>query len=540
MRIQRIAGEAGAVCLDPKTGKPLWRLGEEALDHYATTVALGEDYLVTSGQNGDDLRRVEWEEGSFSAPYKKTPMRCYRMTPNKATLVWERPALGYVGKCVPLIRDGHMYAKVGGNVCTNWTVTPASSSRRCSIVCIELASGRITAVVNEASTCEWESYVGGDGIANHGWDLGQWTYAMFRADPEELRVLDPLQLPRKPHYVGWCCTPAYADGRLFLRTWDRLACYDLRMDERVVKAGEAMERNDSATALRLFSDACRDFEASVRREGIAGLSRMGGQAEPAFELLVELARDDIASSVRAAAVRALAPVMRARPERLIGLLEKADHPRARAAAAVALGAFDASDMRIVQVQTRALGDGDAAVRLAATEAMAGWKEGAAPAAAAPVLTDALRGKEWSRVAAAASALAAVDETREPLVVSVLTERLSGSDTNVSAECAMALAGLFPKAKREATRQAIVTVLSKELRTRMGTDGLMAENKDRVVTAGLLRALGAIGPEAKSATPVLRKALDDTSLGEAAADAWRRVMPGQPLPKPELDVSVELE
>jgi hypothetical protein len=64
--------------------------------------------------------------------------------------------------------------------------------------------------------------------------------------------------------------------------------------------------------------------------------------------------------------------------------------------------------------------------------------------------------------------------------------------------------------------------------------------DRAVAAGLLRALGAIGPAAKSAAPVLKKALDDTLLGGVAADAWRRIMPGQPLPKPELDAGVELE
>jgi hypothetical protein len=326
--------------------------------------------------------------------------------------------------------------------------------------------------------------------------------------------------------------------------------------------------------------------------------------------------------------------MRARPERLIELLEKADHPRARAAAAVALGAFDVSDPRIVPAQTRALGDGDPAVRLAAIRALAGWKQGAAPAAAvlavairdrdkteaalavealkgiggegaaaaailvealvgdsdersgwaatalaaigkpatselakrvrdanprtavrcmrvlggmkttaadaAPVLSEALREKEWPRAAAAASALAAVDETREPLVVSALAERLSGSDANVAVECAMALAGLFADAKRDTTRQDIVGVLSKELRTRMGTSGLMAKNMDRAVAAGLLRALGAIGPAAKSAAPVLKKALDDTLLGGVAADAWRRIMPGQPLPKPELDAGVELE
>jgi outer membrane protein assembly factor BamB len=625
------AGTTGAVCLDPKTGKVVWRR-EDALHSGTTTVALGEDHMVTAGM-GDDLRRIEWEGGSFAAEFKKTPMRCYRLSLEGPTLLWELSGIGFAGHCVPLIRDGHLFLKASGAVSIDCRVE-ATGFRLASIVCVSLATGKIVATVREVPACESESYVGGDGIGAHGWGLGQMGFNIFHADPQDLRLLSPLPLPRKYYYYGWCSTPAYADGRLFLRSWDRLACYDLRMDERVVKAGEAMERGDSATALRLFSDACRDFEAAVRREGIAGLSRMGGQAESAFGLLVELARDDIASSVRAAAVGALGPVMRARPERLIELLEKADHPRARAAAAVALGAFDVSDPRIVPAQTRALGDGDPAVRLAAIRALAGWKQGAAPAAAvlavairdrdkteaalavealkgiggegaaaaailvealvgdsdersgwaatalaaigkpatselarrvrdanprtavrcmrvlggmkttaadaAPVLSEALREKEWPRAAAAASALAAVDETREPLVVSALAERLSGSDANVAVECAMALAGLFADAKRDTTRQDIVGVLSKELRTRMGTSGLMAKNMDRAVAAGLLRALGAIGPAAKSAAPVLKKALDDTLLGGVAADAWRRIMPGQPLPKPELDAGVELE
>ncbi|MFC1463020.1 PQQ-binding-like beta-propeller repeat protein, partial [Verrucomicrobiota bacterium] len=279
------AGPVGTVCLDPKTGKPLWRL-KEALDNGGTTVALGEDYLVSSGRSRDDLRRVEWEGGSFSAPYKATPMRCYRMTPSGATLVWERPALDYVGKCVPLIRDGHMYAKVGGKVSTAGIVAAASSSRHCSIVCIELATGKIAATATEVSTCEWESYVGGDGFVTHGWGLGQWGYAVFRADPKDLRMLTPLQLPRKPHYYGWCTTPAYADGRLFIRTWDRMACYDLRLDERIAKAAAASGRGDAVAAVRLFKAAIRDPEASVRREALAGLGGMGDKAAEAFDALV--------------------------------------------------------------------------------------------------------------------------------------------------------------------------------------------------------------------------------------------------------------
>ena len=628
------AGPIGTVCLDPKTGKPLWRLGKEALDNAGTTVALGGDYLVTSGMGGGDLRRVEWEEGSFSAPYEKTPMRCYRMTLNGATQVWERPALGYVGKCVPLIRNGHMYAKVGGNVSTNWMVTPTSSSRRCSIVCIELVSGGITAVANEVSTCEWESYVGGDGIANHGWGLGQWEYGMFRADPADLRLLDPLQLPRKPHYMGWCCTPAYADGRLFIRTWDRLACYDLRMDERVVKADDALGRGETETAIVLFSEACRDAEATVRREGLAGLGRLGAKAIETFDMLVGIVRDDIASSVRAAAVGALAEVTRGKPERLIDLLKKGDHANVRLGAAVALGTFDVLDARVVEAEEQALKDESPAVRVAALAALAQWKKRAAPAsaglaeiirdrdpveadaalnvlrnvadaggAAVPILTEVLAGgrserwdraaaalcaigrpavaeaakrigdgdmgtatrfvnvlkgigpdaadavpalvsvlgaKEWPRIAAAAAALPAIDAKQEPAVASALIGHLSGSATNVFAECSMMLAGLAAGTKQEAIRQAVVSALSKDLKESLGGDALLAEEKGRAMKVSLLRALGEIGPAAKSAALLLKRAFGTQGVGDEAAAAWRKILPDQPMPKPKMDVDVDLD
>ncbi len=46
---------------------------------------------------------------------------------------------------------------------------------------------------------------------------------------------------------------------------------------------------------------------------------------------------------------------------------------------------------------------------------------------------------------------------------------------------------------------------------------------------LLQALGAIGPGAKAAAPVLRKAFADSRVGKEAAAAWQQIMPDQPLP-----------
>jgi hypothetical protein len=82
-------------------------------------------------------------------------------------------------------------------------------------------------------------------------------------------------------------------------------------------------------------------------------------------------------------------------------------------------------------------------------------------------------------------------------------------------------------------------LSKGLEKRMGAAGLSAGDRERSGKICLLRALGRIGPGAKSAMPVLKRALGHTDLADEAAAAWQKILPDLPIPKPEMAAELDL-
>ena len=247
--------------------------------------------------------------------------------------------------------------------------------------------------------------------------------------------------------------------------------------------------------MRLFSEACRDSEAAVRREGLAGLAELGDKAAGTFDLLTGIVRDDIASSVRAAAVDALARVSRKQPERVIELVKKGDHPNVRMGAAVALGTFDASDVRIVEAEAHALGDSESGVRLAALKALGGWKRRSAPASAALART--IRDRDAVEADAALAALRGISDAGSAAVPG-LVEVLEGGNAERRERAAAALTAIG--------RPAVPEVMKR------------VEEKDVRVAVRFADVLGRMGAAAGDAVPALRSTLQSKDWPRAAASA----------------------
>jgi hypothetical protein len=74
---------------------------------------------------------------------------------------------------------------------------------------------------------------------------------------------------------------------------------------------------------------------------------------------------------------------------------------------------------------------------------------------------------------------------------------------------------------------------------MGAAGLSAGDRERSGKICLLRALGRIGPGAKSAMPVLKRALGHTDLADETVAAWQKILPDLPIPKPEMATELDL-
>jgi outer membrane protein assembly factor BamB len=181
------------VCIEPSGGRVLW---EFAAGQNRETVVVAEDSLVCNG--------------SKDAP----EVACYRITPARAVKVWSlAPAIGYPGERPPVIYRGHVYV----------------AGRHGQLVCVELESGKVAGSVP----------FGGGGasflVAAEGRVLAQADASharpevhLFRADPKDLRPLGAVWMSPAAASYTTAIAPAIVDGRMYMRTSDRIVCYDLR------------------------------------------------------------------------------------------------------------------------------------------------------------------------------------------------------------------------------------------------------------------------------------------------------------------------
>jgi outer membrane protein assembly factor BamB len=191
---------SGGVCIHAKTGRVAWRTSPPHKAKWSP-VAHGE-YLLINPER--DAKRT-------------SPVACYRISPAGAKRLWQ---LGEQYGSPPtgaLIHEGRVYVQ---------------SKNAKSLICADLATGKVLATTpfGAAGSVEHDNafFVGAGKriFTSNGRDVT--GFNMFNADPNAFRQLGGLL--KSPVAVGYVVSilPAFADGRMFVRTNDRIVCYDLR------------------------------------------------------------------------------------------------------------------------------------------------------------------------------------------------------------------------------------------------------------------------------------------------------------------------
>jgi outer membrane protein assembly factor BamB len=217
-------GGGQTVAVEPTTGKERWRVKTEAVN--STPVVHG-DLMLTLGSS------------------RKGGLRCYRIGDDKAEKLWEYSSIADPGSS-PVVVGEHVYVQ---------------GERK--LACVDLATGKAAWTTEiKAGQPRYTSLIAADGKLLYAFD----RLSMFAAGPQQCSELfegrfdtqgliaseaalrrihgvegsgaeDEKQAQKKwrekvgdagPHT---CTSPAIADGFLYLRLKQGLACYDLRSQQ---------------------------------------------------------------------------------------------------------------------------------------------------------------------------------------------------------------------------------------------------------------------------------------------------------------------
>jgi outer membrane protein assembly factor BamB len=210
--------------LDADTGKEIWTQGQvvslNASPAYWT--ADGKTCLICHNEkdlacvDADD-GRVRWRAaagGNSTASVagdvavvmsenQQVGLAAYRLSAGGAEKLWNFPRM--INAASPLIQDGYVYA-----------------SANYDLACFELSSGKLLWQEKKAPSASISSPVLADGkIYTVGNLDGEWL-AMIQASPDKYRLL-----AKAGATIARGSTPAIADGRIYLRLRNAVACYDL-------------------------------------------------------------------------------------------------------------------------------------------------------------------------------------------------------------------------------------------------------------------------------------------------------------------------
>ena len=175
----------GPWCLDPATGNVLWEPPagaprvNGAWENHGTPAIHGDVVVCYS-----------------------SPMTAYRMTPQNAAFLWK--VNGGSRGASPLIYHEHAYFFGGQGHAT----------------CVDLKTGQVK-WDKLGVTGEVASPIAADGKIIYSPVAGP-NIGMFKASPQKFE-----ELGRFPANISNCSSPAIADGRLYVRMNDHIACYDL-------------------------------------------------------------------------------------------------------------------------------------------------------------------------------------------------------------------------------------------------------------------------------------------------------------------------
>ncbi len=210
------AGTDVVRCIEPRTGKVFWSI--DVLGSRRTPCVWG-DYLV-----------VRTEAPGQTGSRKKAQHVCYRMGVAGAEKLWALPLeYGCPTHAIPTAVEGYLYTE---------------TNPRGRLLCVELATGKVVAT----APADKERHFGyfltlmGDRLICGGGDTNQMH--LYNADPKSFARLDDVLMPNAWGYE-MAILPALVDGRMVLRTHDRLICVDLR---RGITSGKRLgETNYMAT-----------------------------------------------------------------------------------------------------------------------------------------------------------------------------------------------------------------------------------------------------------------------------------------------------
>ena len=198
-------------CIEPKSGKVLW---ETDYKGGSKGVAVSGDILVglTFSVKGE--------------PQKDPECVAWRMTPEKAERIWATPVKAYVELSAPAVND--RYVVVG-------TALGPASSTPGQMQLLDLNTGKVLATaeapsaMNEPHIFMAENLVFVSPDGSHGNNF----LSVYGATPETFKLLGTWAPPHHHtnSYHCKCLVFPVVEGRLFMRGFDGIHCYDLRKQQ---------------------------------------------------------------------------------------------------------------------------------------------------------------------------------------------------------------------------------------------------------------------------------------------------------------------
>ena len=237
--------KATMVALNKTTGEKLWqadRDGNRGAGHASIVIATVGGTRVYVQTTGSGPMGVRAEDGKILWKYDFPRITAVIPTPIvRGDLVFATAGYGNGGgallKQVPAgdgeVKVEEVYAPKGelknkhGGVVLVGEHLYGDNDDRGSPFCAELMTGKVvwtrerrqgpgggSAAIIAADGCLYIRYADG-------------TMVLAEASPEEYRVLGSFKIPGKGKESSWA-HPVIVDGKLFLREWDRIMCYELR------------------------------------------------------------------------------------------------------------------------------------------------------------------------------------------------------------------------------------------------------------------------------------------------------------------------
>jgi outer membrane protein assembly factor BamB len=217
---------AEVICIEPRTGEIIWTIQNAGYMAFNELIIEG-DQLVINGAV------------QLSPTLESFLPVCYRLYPDSAKKLWDLcnvniPCMPYrLEKRFSAIYDNHLYI---------YSDAPTEQ-----IICIDMADGAIKGTV-----AYHRAHHGGFLIAADGrviTDQEREHIGFYNADPnnfgkmgEDYKVSEGDAILTQMSVAH----AAYADGRLFVRREDRMACYDLRKSALHVKSGGSAHAHSPA------------------------------------------------------------------------------------------------------------------------------------------------------------------------------------------------------------------------------------------------------------------------------------------------------